>query len=172
MLHSKNGFLLIFFTTLAALGAALFSQHVLDMAPCSWCILQRVLFVLVAAFALLGFLGSAFRPWLLLNWGLIALTASAGIAVAWHQITVAAKAFSCDQSFADRVISGSGLETLAPWFFGIYATCLDASVSVFGVDYAAWGLILFIIVAVYSLAMLIKSWRTTERRMFRRPSRR
>lgn len=172
MLHSKNGFLWVLLIALAALGAALFSQHVLDMAPCSWCILQRVLFVLIAAFALLGLLGSAFRPWRLFNWGLIVVTAFAGIAVAWHQITVAAKAFSCDQSFADRVVSGSGLETLVPWLFGIYATCLDASVRVFGVDYAAWGLILFVIFAVYSMAMLITSWRDTERRMFRRSGRR
>jgi disulfide bond formation protein DsbB len=171
MLRSKNGFLVVFLTTLAALGAALFSQHMLDMAPCSWCILQRVLFVLIAAFALLGLVGSTFRPWRLLNWGLIVVTAFAGIAVAWHQITVAAKAFSCDQSFADRVISGSGLETLAPWLFGIYATCLDASVRVLGVDYAAWGLSLFAIYAVYGLVMLKTSWRSNERQMFKRRGR-
>jgi disulfide bond formation protein DsbB len=163
MLHSKNGFLLVLLTALAALGIALFSQHVLDMAPCSWCILQRVLFVLIAAFALLGLLGSAFRPWRLLNWGLILVTASSGIAVAWHQITVAAKAFSCDQSLADRVISGSGLESFAPWLFGIYATCLDASVRVLGIDYAAWGLALFTVYAIYSLIKLIKTWRSVKR---------
>lgn len=163
MLHSKNGFLLVLLTALAALGIALFSQHVLDMAPCSWCILQRVLFVLIAAFALLGLLGSAFRPWRLLNWGLILATACAGIAVAWHQITVAAKAFSCDQSFADRVISGSGLESFAPWLFGIYATCLDASVRVLGIDYAAWGLALFALYAVFSFILFVKTWRSVKR---------
>ena len=172
MPHNKNGFLMVLLTALAALGIALFSQHVLDMAPCSWCILQRILFVLIAAFALLGFLGSAFRPWRLLNWGLIVVTASAGIAVAWHQVTVAAKAFSCDQSFADRVVSGSGLESLAPWLFGIYATCLDASVRVLGIDYAAWGLALFALYAVYSLAMLVTSWRSNERQMLKRRGRR
>jgi disulfide bond formation protein DsbB len=171
MLHSKNSFLVVLITALAALGVALFSQHMLDMAPCSWCILQRVLFVLIAAFALLGLLGSAFRRWRLLNWGLIVVTAFAGIAVAWHQITVAAKAFSCDQSFADRVISGSGLEALAPWLFGIYATCLDASVRVLGVDYAAWGLSLFLLYAVYGLVMLVTSWRSNERQMFKRRGR-
>ncbi len=172
MRHSKNGFLLVLLTALAALGAALFSQHV--MAPCSWswCILQRILFLAIAAFALLGLLGSTFRPWRLLNWGLIALTAMAGIAVAWHQITVAAKAFSCDQTFADRVVSGSGLESLAPWLFGIYATCLDASVRVLGIEYAAWGLALFAIYANYSLAMLKTSWRPNESEKFKGRGRR
>ena len=163
MPHSKTGFLLVLLTALAALAIAQFSQHVLDMVPCSWCILQRVLFVLIAAFSLLGLLGSAFRAWRLLNWGLVLVTAFAGITVAWHQITVAAKAFSCDRSFADRVISGSGLEALAPWFFGIYATCLDASVRVLGVDYAAWGLALFVLYSVFGLFMLMVSWRSNER---------
>jgi disulfide bond formation protein DsbB len=163
MLHDKNSLLLVLITALGAIGVALFSQHVLGMAPCAWCILQRVIFILIAALALIGLIGSAFRFWRLLNWSLIVITASAGIAVAWHQLTVAAKAFSCDRTFADRIISGSGLETLAPWLFGIYATCLDAAISVFGLDYAAWGLALFVIYAFYGLIMLIKTWRSTKR---------
>jgi len=163
MLHDKNSLLLVLLTAIGAIGVALFSQHVLGMAPCAWCILQRVLFILIAALALIGLIGSAFRFWRLFNWSLIVITASAGIAVAWYQLTVAAKAFSCDRTFADRIISGSGLETLAPWLFGIYATCLDAAISVFGLDYAAWGLALFVIYAFYGLVMLIKTWRSTTR---------
>lgn len=159
---NQKRLLLVFMTALGALGAALFSQHALDMAPCSWCILQRVLFIFIAAFALLGLLGSMFRSWRVLNWGLITVAALAGMAVAWHQLTVAAKALSCDQTFADRVISGSGLETLAPWMFGIYATCLDAAVNVLGLDYAAWGLVLFAIYALYGLVMLVKTLRSTR----------
>jgi disulfide bond formation protein DsbB len=73
---------------------------------------------------------------------------------------------------ADRLISGSGLESFAPWLFGIYATCLDASVRIFGIDYAAWGLALFALFAVFSLAMLVMSWRSNERQMFKRRGRR
>lgn len=163
MLRDKNSLILVLITAFGAIVVALFSQHVLDMAPCAWCILQRVLFIAIAAFALIGLLGSAFRTWRLLNWGLIVITALAGMAVAWHQLTVAAKAFSCDRTFADRLISSSGLETLAPWLFGIYATCLDASIRVFGLDYAAWGLVLFTIYAVYGIVMLIKTMRSTRK---------
>ena len=159
MLHDRTGFLLVLITSLGALIAALFSQHVLGMLPCAWCILQRGLFLLIAGWALIGFLGASFRFWSQLNWTLILFTAAAGIATAWHQLTVAAKAFSCDQTLADRIISSSGLDAAIPWFFGIYATCLDASVKVFGLDFAAWGLALFVLYALYALVMLVLSMR-------------
>jgi|AntAceMinimDraft_13_1070369.scaffolds.fasta_scaffold03290_5 disulfide bond formation protein DsbB len=159
MLRNRFGFLLVLITALGALVAALFSQHVLGMLPCAWCILQRGLFLLIAGWALIGFLGASFRFWCRLNWILILTTAIAGIATAWHQLTVAAKAFSCDQTLADRIISTTGLDASVPWFFGIYATCLDASVKVLGLDFAAWGLVLFSIYALYALVMLVQSGR-------------
>jgi len=159
MLHDRTGFLLVLITSLGALIAALFSQHVLGMLPCAWCILQRALFLLIAGWALIGFLGASFRFWRQLNWTLVLVTAATGIATAWHQLTVAAKAFSCDQTLADRIISSTGLDAAIPWFFGIYATCLDASVKVFGLDFAAWALGLFMLYALYALVMLVLSVR-------------
>lgn len=44
--------LLIAGASLAAIGAALVSQHVFDMQPCPWCVLQRAVF---AAMALAAF---------------------------------------------------------------------------------------------------------------------
>ena len=37
-----------------AIGAALVSQHVYGMEPCPWCVLQRLIFLAIGAFALLG----------------------------------------------------------------------------------------------------------------------
>jgi disulfide bond formation protein DsbB len=31
-----------------AVGFALFAQYVLDMRPCPWCVLQRLLFLIIA----------------------------------------------------------------------------------------------------------------------------
>ena len=39
---------------IAAVALALVSQHVFDMQPCPWCVLQRLVFVLVALVALVG----------------------------------------------------------------------------------------------------------------------
>ena len=52
---------------LASVAAALLTQHVFDMQPCPWCVLQRLIFVLIALVALAGLaaLGLASLPfWL------------------------------------------------------------------------------------------------------------
>lgn len=140
----------ISFLSFAAVGAALFSQHVLAMMPCAWCIFQRLLFILIGIIALLG----AVIPWRVTRRSamiLVMLTSLIGIAAAWHQWTVAAESFSCDQTLADRIVAGSGLDAAMPWLFGIYATCMDAAVSILGLDFAVWSLILYAVFAVASL---------------------
>ena len=74
------------------------------------------------------------------------------MAATWYQYTVAAEMFSCDMTFADRFMTGSGLESAFPALFGIYATCMDAAVEVLGVEYAIWSLMLFALLGVLALA--------------------
>lgn len=141
----------IAFVSLAAVGAALISQHVFGLLPCAWCILQRLLFVAIGLLAAFGALvGNRGVSRLVLI--VVLLTSLAGVAAAWHQWTVAAASFSCDQTLADRIVVGSGLDASMPWLFGIYATCMDAAVSILGLDFAVWSLILY---AAFALASLI-----------------
>lgn len=127
----------------AGLGIALISQYVFDMQPCAWCVLQRLILSVIAAVCVLG---------LVLRWipGVRALAALlscllgiAGMIAAWYQYTVASHMFSCDLTFADRFMAGSGLDAALPQVFGIYASCMDARVSVLGIEYALWALGLF-----------------------------
>ncbi|MCD8505146.1 MAG: disulfide bond formation protein B [Burkholderiaceae bacterium] len=129
------------------------SQHLLGMLPCAWCIFQRLLFILIAVVA---FLGAMVDHRVVRRTALIItlLLSVAGIAAAWHQWTVAAESFSCDQTLADRIVVGSGLDAALPWLFGIYATCMDAAVSVLGLDFAVWSLLLYAVFAVASLVAL------------------
>jgi len=69
---------------------------------------------------------------------------------------VAAVQFSCEQTFADRFMSGSGLDAALPWLFGIYATCMDARVDLLGIEYTLWGLGLFAVITVLSVVALLK----------------
>lgn len=136
------------FLSLGAVGAALFSQHVLAMMPCAWCIFQRLLFILIGAVAMIGALVGV-RVVKRFSLILVLLLSLIGIAAAWHQWTVAAQSFSCDQTLADRIVAGSGLDAALPWLFGIYATCMDAAVSILGLDFAVWSLLLY---AAFALA--------------------
>ncbi len=145
---------LISLLCLAAVGVALISQHVFGMRPCAWCVLQRL--ILLAIAAVCGLAGMGWGPVLVRRTGaaVTAVLAVCGIAAAWYQHSVASQLFSCAQTFADRFVSASGLDAALPWLFGIYATCMDARVDLLGVEYALWGLVLFIVCAALSLAAL------------------
>jgi protein dithiol:quinone oxidoreductase len=129
---------------LAAVGAALFTQHVWDMQPCPWCILQRVIFLLIAALLLLG----AFLPGRVAFVGLAVLAALGGIAAALYQHFVAAKSTSCNLTLADKIVSGIGLDKLLPPVFEVRASCADAAVDLLHVPYEFWSLGLYVVLAV------------------------
>lgn len=143
----------IAFVSFGAVGGALLSQHLLDMLPCAWCIVQRMIFIVIAVVAMLGAL-VPLRAVKRLALIITLMLSVMGIAAAWHQWTVAAAQFSCDQTLADKIVSGSGLDASMPWLFGIYATCMDAAVSILGLDFAVWSLLLYIASALAALVAL------------------
>ena len=127
---------------LAAVGAALVSQHVFDMQPCPWCVLQRVIFVALALAAVPALLSQSpgVHRWMA---GLTLLLAACGATAALWQHFVAASTTSCTLSLADRIVSGLGLDSLLPQVFAAYATCADAAVQLLGLPYEAFSLALF-----------------------------
>jgi disulfide bond formation protein DsbB len=144
---------------LAAVAFALVSQYAFGMKPCAWCVLQRL--ILLAIAAVCGLAGMGWGPAVVRRIGaaMAAVLAVCGIAAAWYQHSVASQMLSCAQTFADRFISASGLDAALPWLFGIYASCMDARVDLLGVEYALWGLMLFIAGAVLALAALRRAGR-------------
>ena len=147
---------LIALICILAVGFALFSQPVLDMRPCAWCVFQRLIFLAIAAVCLLGNLVSAnivkrFIAFIVFVLGI------GGMLSAWYQYDVAAQMFSCDMTLADRVIAKHlALDSAIPWLFGIYATCMDAAVDLFGIEYALWALALFALITIAAVVLLLK----------------
>lgn len=131
--------------SLAAVGAAYFTQHAWDIQPCPWCVLQRLIFVAIAAAALLGLL------WPRGGAALAGALALAGLAAALWQHFVAASGESCDLTLADRIMAASGLDGRFPELFMATATCAEARTDLFGLPYEAWSGALF---AGVVLAML------------------
>lgn len=149
-LSSRSALIALALLCLAAVGAALVSQHVFDMQPCPWCILQRVIFVLIAVLLLLG----AFVPGRVAWVGLSVLAALAGIAAALYQHFVAAKSTSCNLTLADKIVSGIGLDKLLPPVFEVRASCADAAVDLLHLPYEFWSLGLFVVVLVAAVGAL------------------
>ena len=133
-----------------AVGAALFTQHVLGMKPCPWCVLQRILFLLIATVALAGAIIP--KRWAqIAGSALVMPVAAGGIAAALYQHFVAAKSASCNLTFADKVIGAFSLDSRWPDMFEVRANCADAATNLLGVPYEFWSLALFAMAAAAAL---------------------
>lgn len=141
-------------------GSALVSQHVFDMQPCPWCILQRLIFTLIACVALVGYFwrrrGAQIGAALLAD-----LLAACGVAAALWQHFVAAASQSCNLTLADKIVSGIGIDSLLPEIFAPRASCAEAAARMVGVPYEFWSLALFAVVG--ALAMLALLGRLKQR---------
>ena len=136
-----------------AVAVALVSQHVFDMQPCPWCVLQRLLYVAIGVFALVG---------LVLRKGTAgpAVAAVAGLALAIGGLAAAIwqrsaeTSASCNLTLADRIVGATQLDRLLPGIFEARASCADAAVSMLGMPYWKWSAVCFVLCAVLLAAAL------------------
>ncbi|MEO8524049.1 MAG: disulfide bond formation protein B [Caldimonas sp.] len=146
-------FAIVAVASFGAVAAALVSQHVYGMEPCPWCVLQRLVFVALGVFALLGLF------WRATAGGRIAgtislLLALAGLAAAMWQHFAAAKSASCNLTLADRIMNATGLNAMLPGVFEARASCADAAVALFGIPYDFWSAALFVLIAILMIVAL------------------
>jgi len=136
----------------ASIALALIAQYRFGMEPCPYCILQRLLYAVIGVLALIG----AFVPGLARKLFAVAalLLSGCAAAAATYQHFVAAKSASCAFTFADKVITALRIDEFAPSVFAVRASCADAAVSVFGVPFEVWSLLLAVVLAACSVMAL------------------
>jgi disulfide bond formation protein DsbB len=141
---------------LVAVGSAEVSQHVYDMQPCPWCVLQRLIFIVIGLVALLGL---AWRSRLggRVAAALMGALVACGIAAALWQHFVAAQSASCNLTFADRVMNATGLNERWPDLFMAYANCGD-KVVLWGLPYELYSLAAFVVLGFTTLS----AWRSAR----------
>ncbi len=141
--------------SVAAVAFALIAQHGFGVKPCPWCVLQRGIFIIIAAVAAIGWLmksSAGARKGALL---LILLTAVGGIAAAVFQHEVAANLESCAMTFADRTITALNLEERLPYVFMVTASCAQAAAyRLLGLPYEVWSGLVYAVMAVASFVAL------------------
>ena len=147
---------LISILSFSSVAFALISQYVYDMQPCAWCVFQRLLYLIIGITALILTLGQPKRIRLSVGGAAIIATAISGVMSAFYQEKVAANTFSCAQTIADQLMTKSGLDEAVPWLFGIYASCMEARVTLMGIEYAWWSMAMFSILGVLGIIALIK----------------
>jgi disulfide bond formation protein DsbB len=153
----------VLIASLAAVAAALVSQYQFDMPPCAWCVLQRLIFVLIAAVAGIGLLLRG--PRLRAGAGVvIGLLAGSGIASALYQHFVAAASSSCRRSLAEKIMGYLQLDSFAAPLFAIRATCAEAAATLLGLPYEFWSLALFVIFVAGAAVVVVRGFRTAHGR--------
>ena len=141
--------------SLLAVAAALVTQYAWDMQPCAWCVLQRLVFVAVAAAALLGLVlsGAIGRR---IGAATAMVLGALGLAAALWQHFVANQSASCNRTLADQVTGATGLDRLLPEVFAAYASCADAKVDLAGVPYEFWSAALFTALSLAALRVVLR----------------
>jgi disulfide bond formation protein DsbB len=139
--------------SLLAVGAALISQHVYDMQPCPWCVLQRLVFVLIALACLFG-LAWRSSSGRIVSALLVLAFAAAGIAAALWQHFVAASSESCNLTLADHIMIATRLDGWLPDVFQARASCADAAIDLFGVPYEFWSLGFYVLLALVGVRLM------------------
>ena len=136
--------------SLGAVATALVSQYAFDMQPCAWCVLQRLIFLLIAAVSALAFCLTRPRMRAALG-GIIILLAGSGIASALYQHIVAADASSCRLSLAEQIVRGTlHLDRLLPSVFEPRVGCSAGTTTMLGIPYEFWSLAAFALLALAS----------------------
>lgn len=134
----------------ASVAAALVAQHHFGMEPCPWCILQRILFIVIAALSLIA---AAMPPAVVrraLSVLILPFAIGGGAAALWQHF-VAAKSNSCALTLADKVITFFALDTRWPEVFEVRASCADAAANILGVPFEFWSLALFALAGIVVL---------------------
>ena len=117
-------------------------------------VLQRLLFVVIAAACVLGLLWRSHAGRLSAA-TLVLLTSAAGVAAALWQYFVAAQTLTCVFTLADRVMAASRLDGWMPEVFQARASCMDAAVRLFGVPYEFYSLALYLLLGGGALYLML-----------------
>lgn len=144
--------------SLGAVGLAAIAQHVFDMQPCPWCVLQRLIYIVVGVLALVAAALPGLGRRLFIVLALLGTLCGLASAL-WQQLHAVNEA-SCAMTLADRIMTALQLDSLVPQLFTAYASCADAAVSVLGIPFAVWSCLLYVILALLLAWSLRVSLRT------------
>ena len=139
-------------TGIAAAGlvcGGLILAHTLNLAACPLCILQRMLYLLLAL--------EAVAAWLLAGSRSMAATAATGVGIAAYQTWLQrfAKGASCtaDQPWWEHLVNWAGAQW--PLMFEASGLCSEAGWKFLGLSIAEWSLIAFTSMTIAMLVALL-----------------
>lgn len=142
---------------LGLFGGGVAMAELLRLAACPLCILQRMLYLLLALVAGLGWLAGSpsGRRWAALG---MAATAGTGAFVAGYQVWIQrfARGVSCtgDEPWWERFVNWAGEQ--APLLFQPNGLCSDPAWKMLGLSIAEWSLLAFSALLALALHTLLR----------------
>jgi len=141
----------------AALAFALIAQHVFEVKPCPWCVMQRGIFLVIGIVSGLAALVAPSNGSRKAVLGLVVVLAICGVAAAVFQHQVAANMESCAMTLADRINNALNLEERWPFMFMVTASCAEAAAyRLLGLSYDIWSGLLFLLLGLTSLRTIVR----------------
>ncbi len=145
--------LLIPILSLCSLILALISQHLFGMEPCAWCVFQRLIFMFIFVFSLIGLI----KIYVRVSSILVFFTSISGISVATYHFFIANNSTDCAISFAEKFMQFTKLNIILPQVFESYALCSESNVKILGVPYVILSMIMFILIAFFAFFAYVGS---------------
>lgn len=155
----RNLFLLAFLGCLGLMGGALYLEHVVGLAPCPMCIVQRVCVILFALVCLAAAIHGPARLGQRLYAGLALLFALVGAGTAGRQIWL--QSVPPDQLEAclpglEYMIETFPLQEIVSKVFHGTADCAEVTWTLFGLSVPEWSLLAFLGMILFGLFQLLR----------------
>lgn len=157
--RSGRGFTLVFLFCVGVLAFALWLQHGKDLDPCPWCVLQRMIFIVVGLCALAGALHRPGRTGVVFYGLLTGSIATAGIAAAGYHIWLQSdptRALSCAGGQLERILDASRVGKMIPPLLQYDGPCTLKPWSLLGLSIPEWALTSFTLILLASI--IIAYW--------------
>ena len=159
LLSPRRLFLVPLLAGVGLVGAGLILAKLMNLAACPLCILQRMLYLLAAAVAILGL--TLPRAGRILAGLLLLATTATGAFVAGYQVWLQRFATdtncAADQPWWERLVDWAGLQ--APWLFESTGMCNDRSWTFLTLSIADWSLLIFCGLSLFALYALARQRR-------------
>ena len=128
----------------ALLGAAYFLQYgPSQQQPCPLCILQRYVYMAIAAVALGGAAYAPKRVGATVTAGALGMFAAIGAGLAMWQVTKGDSMTTCDTDLVGQIVYGLPMRQWWPEFLAAYGGCADKVPPIFGVSVPLWSFLWF-----------------------------
>ncbi len=144
--------------SIGLVGGGLVMAHFLRLAACPLCIVQRMLYMLIALVACVGLLAFRIPAARRTLAAMMGLTAAAGIVAAGYQTWIQrfAPSTTCgaDMPWYEQLVEWAGQQV--PVLFLSTGLCSDPAWRFLGLSIAEWSLVAFTGMAVLSLLALLR----------------